>query len=162
MTRRSLPSSLLVAIVFSACSTPPDLAEAEASLRAADETAKALVLAKDAPGLVDLLADDATNYPPNAAAATGKEAFRTSFEQAFALPGFAVAYPESSKVVVGPSGEWGYTTSPEEFTITGADGERVTLRSRYLAVWRRAPDGNWRIVENIWNFSEPLPAEAGQ
>ena len=160
MTRRFL-APLVVAIVLPACTRSPDLAEAEASLRAADSTAKAFVAAKDAAGLLDLLGEDATNYPPNAPAASGREAFRTSFEQAFALPGFAAAYPEPSKVVVGPAGEWGYTISPEEFTITGADGEPVTLRSRYLAVWRRQPDGGWQIQENIWNFAEPLPAESG-
>jgi ketosteroid isomerase-like protein len=127
------------------------------ALRAADAKAQALVADRNAQGLLVFLEEGATNYPPNAPSASGKAAFRASFEEAFKLPGFAAAYPRPSKVVVAESGELGYTVADEEFSMSGPDGRAIKVRSRYLAVWRRQPDGSWKIIENIWNFAEPFP-----
>jgi hypothetical protein len=78
-------------------------------LRDADRRAQQSVIARDTNAVLSWLAEDATNYGPFAPAAEGREAFLHSFEDAFALPGFAVNYPEPSKVHVSPGGNVGNT-----------------------------------------------------
>jgi ketosteroid isomerase-like protein len=127
--------------------------------RTADREAQQRVVDKDVRGLRELLEEDATNYGPNAPPASGRNAFAQSFEEAFELQGFAVGYPRPSKVVAAASGELGYTVAEEEITVTGADGGRLTVQSHCLAVWRRQPDGSWKIAENMWNFAQPFPPQ---
>ncbi len=134
-----------------------DLEGEVSALREADARGKQTVVEKDSDGVLSWLAEDATNYPPNAPPAEGKEAFRRSFEEAFALPGFAVNYPEPSKVVVSSGGDLGYTVSAEEITVNNAEGNPTTVLSHYLAVWRKEADGTWKVIENMWNFAEPFP-----
>jgi ketosteroid isomerase-like protein len=141
------------------CGTAPPLdLEAEvAALREADARAQQSVVEKDVDAVASWVAEGATNYAPNAPAAMGQEGFQRSFEGAFALPGFAINYAEPTKVVVSSSGDLGYTVVPAEITINNAEGNPTTVQSRYLAVWKKEPDGTWKVIENMWNFAEPFP-----
>jgi hypothetical protein len=130
--------------------------------RTADREAQQRVVDKDVRGLRELLEEDATNYGPNAprpAAGTPSPSRSRRPSSYFELQGFAVGYQRPSKVVAAASGELGYTVAEEEITVTGADGGRLTVQSHYLAVWRRQPDGSWKIAENMWNFAQPFPPQ---
>ena len=152
-------AAAVLLLTTAGCGTvpPPDLEAEVAALREADARGQQTVMEKDADAVLSWLAEGATNYAPNAPAAVGKEAFRRSFEETFALPGFAVNYPEPSKVVVSSSGDLGYTVAVEEITINDAEGNPTMVRSRYLAVWRKELDGTWKVIHNMWNFAEPFP-----
>ena len=63
----------------------------------------------------------------------------------------------NTAVIVARSGDFGYTVAVEEITITDAEGNPTTIHSRYLAVWRKEPDGTWKVIDNMWNFADPFP-----
>lgn len=48
--------------------------------------------------------------------------------------------------LMGPSGDMGYTWGHYEGHSKDANGNPVTTSGRYITVWRREPDGNWKVV----------------
>jgi ketosteroid isomerase-like protein len=48
--------------------------------------------------------------------------------------------------VLGPSGDIGYTWGHYEGHSKDANGNPVTTSGRYITIWRKQPDGNWKVV----------------
>jgi ketosteroid isomerase-like protein len=50
-----------------------------------------------------------------------------------------------------------------ELTIKDASGKSANDRGKYLEVWEKQPDGNWKCAADMWNsdlaVSEPPAAE---
>jgi ketosteroid isomerase-like protein len=79
--------------------------------------------------------------------ATGHEAIREWMGPAFADSTFALIW-EPHDADVAASGDLGYTFGRWESRRVGADGDRVRTGS-YVTLWRRQPDGAWRVVLDI-------------
>jgi ketosteroid isomerase-like protein len=47
---------------------------------------------------------------------------------------------------MGPSGDMGYTWGHFEGRSKDAAGNPVVTTGRYMTIWRRQPDGNWKVV----------------
>ena len=60
--------------------------------------------------------------------------------------------------VMGPSGDIGYTWGHFEGHSKDANGNPVTTSGRYITIWRKQPDGNWKVVLDA---GANEPAEAG-
>jgi len=48
--------------------------------------------------------------------------------------------------VMGPSGDMGYTWGHYEGRAKDANGNPVLTSGRYITMWRREPDGSWKVV----------------
>lgn len=48
--------------------------------------------------------------------------------------------------VMGPSGDMGYTWGHFEGHSKDANGNPVTTSGRYMTIWRKQPDGSWKVV----------------
>jgi len=48
--------------------------------------------------------------------------------------------------MMGPSGDMGYTWGHFEGHSKDANGNPVVTSGRYMTVWRREPDGSWKVV----------------
>jgi ketosteroid isomerase-like protein len=48
--------------------------------------------------------------------------------------------------VMGPSGDMGYTWGHFDGHSKDANGNPVTTSGRYMTIWRKQPDGNWKVV----------------
>jgi len=48
--------------------------------------------------------------------------------------------------LMGPSGDMGYTWGHYEGHSKDANGNPVTMTGRYMTIWRRQPDGTWKVV----------------
>jgi ketosteroid isomerase-like protein len=48
--------------------------------------------------------------------------------------------------VMGPSGDIGYTWGHFEGRSKDANGNPVITSGRYITIWRKQPDGNWKVV----------------
>jgi len=59
--------------------------------------------------------------------------------------------------LMGPSGDMGYTWGHFEGHSKGANGQDVVLSGRYMTIWRRSPDGQWKVVLDA-GANEPLEA----
>ena len=60
--------------------------------------------------------------------------------------------------VMGPSGDIGYTWSHFEGHSKDVNGNPVTTSGRFITIWRRQPDGNWKVVLDAGSNEPP---EAG-
>jgi ketosteroid isomerase-like protein len=61
--------------------------------------------------------------------------------------------------LMGPSGDMGYTWGHFEGSSKDANGNPVTTSGRYITVWRKQPDGNWKVVLDA---GANEPADAGE
>ena len=60
--------------------------------------------------------------------------------------------------VMSPSGDMGYTWGHYEGHSKDANGNPVTTSGRYITIWRKQPDGSWKVVLDA---GANEPAEAG-
>lgn len=58
---------------------------------------------------------------------------------------------------MGPSGDMGYTWGHFEGHSKDAAGNPVTTSGRYMTIWRRQPDGVWKVVLDA-GANEPASA----
>ncbi len=58
---------------------------------------------------------------------------------------------------MGPSGDMGYTWGHFEGRSKDANGNPVVTTGRYMTIWRKQPDGNWKVVLDA-GANEPLNA----
>lgn len=61
--------------------------------------------------------------------------------------------------MMGPSGDMGYTWGHYEGRGKDANGNPVTTSGRYITVWRRQADGQWKVALDAGSNE---PAEAGE
>ncbi len=137
-------------IASTACSNV-DLETEIAALRSADSLSQALMMEGNAQGLMAVFGDDATNYPPGGPL-EGGETIQLGFEDRFAVPGFELSRSGPTRIVMAGSRDLAYTVATEELTFEDENGEPTTIDSRRLTIWRKQPNGRWKIVENIWNY----------
>lgn len=90
-------------------------------------------------------------YPPGMPAVQGQEAIRKMFGGMAASPGFALSWT-ASKADVAASGDVGYTTGTYEMTMGG-----VKDSGKYVTVWKKQPEGTWKVAEDIFNSNLPPP-----
>jgi ketosteroid isomerase-like protein len=60
--------------------------------------------------------------------------------------------------MMGPSGDMGYTWGHYEGRSKDSNGNPVLTSGRYITMWRREPDGNWKVVMDA---GANEPAESG-
>lgn len=58
---------------------------------------------------------------------------------------------------MGPSGDMGYTWGHFEGRSKDSNGNPVLTSGRYMTIWRKEPDGNWKVVLDA-GANEPAAA----
>jgi ketosteroid isomerase-like protein len=114
--------------------------------------------AKDVEQTIAFYSDDAIVLPPNATSAATKEAIRNGWKEMFASPGFIITW-QPTKVQVGKEMAW--VSGTYELTMNDASGKPINDRGKYLEVWEKQTDGNWKCSADMWNSnlaaSTPAP-----
>jgi ketosteroid isomerase-like protein len=62
-----------------------------------------------------------------------------------------------SDAVMGPSGDIGYTWGHFEGHSKDVNGNPVITSGRFVTIWRKQPDGNWKVVLDVGS-NEPAAA----
>jgi ketosteroid isomerase-like protein len=123
------------------------------------EWAKAAA-AKDVERTIAYYSDEAIVFPPNATSAATKEAIRNGWKEMFGTPGFVITW-QPIRVQVGKSGEMAWVGGTYESTMNDASGKPINDRGKYLEVWEKQTDGNWKCAADMWNSdlatSAPTP-----
>jgi uncharacterized protein (TIGR02246 family) len=163
--RALLVSSLVLMGLALACQqqpppSPPDTRAAdERAVREADAACLKAVTAKDVEAFVSFYAEDASVLPPNAPLVTGKESVRKWASGTMATPGFAVSW-QTTKVEVSRAGDLAYSTDAYQVTANDAKGRPLTDRGKEVIVWKKQPDGKWKVAVDIYNSDLPAPGTA--
>jgi Ketosteroid isomerase homolog len=131
----------------------------EQSLRDADAAWSKAAGSKDLDKTVSYYSDDAIVLPPNASAATTKEAIRKIWQEMLSTPGFVISW-KATKVEVAKSGDLGFVSGTYEVTMTDASGKPVNDRGKYLEVWKKHANGTWKCGTDTWNSDLPASEAA--
>jgi len=145
------------------CLAPACKQQASPDMRAADERAirdieegwNKTIAAKDVEQTVSIYSDDASMFQANQPIVTGKEAIRAGWTKFLALPGLALS-TQTVKVEVARSGDLAYSHGTYAWSAEGPKGQPVAHKGKYLAVYRKGPDGKWKCVAH--SPSSDLPA----
>jgi ketosteroid isomerase-like protein len=122
----------------------------ERLLRDLDAEWSKAAAAKDVERTIAFYSDDAIVLPPNAASATTKEAIRNAWKDMFASPGLVITW-KPTRVELGKSGEMAWVSGTYELTMNDANGKPINDRGKYLEVWEKQTDGNWKCAADMWN-----------
>jgi ketosteroid isomerase-like protein len=115
--------------------------------------------AKDVEQTIGYYSDDAIVLPPNATGAATKEAIRNVWKDMFAIPSLVISW-QPTRVQVGKSGEMAWVRGTYELTMNDASGKPVDDRGKYLEVWEKQTDGNWKCAADMWNSDLAASASA--
>jgi len=115
--------------------------------------------AKDVEQAIGYYSDDAIVLPPNATGAATKEAIRNVWKDMFASPSLVISW-QPTRVQVGKSGEMAWVRGRYELTMNDESGKPIDDRGKYLEVWEKQTDGNWKCAAEMWNSDLATSASA--
>ncbi len=160
--RHRLSTFLVLAIaVLAGCAQQPVQAPPPPDTRAADEAAirtaaadwgKAAA-ARDLEKTLTYYADDASMFPPNMPIATGADARRKVWTELLA-PTDLVFNISTTKVEVARSGDIAYETGTFEDSFKNKKGKPVKIVGKYVVVWKKQPNGQWKAQCDIFNSDQ--------
>jgi ketosteroid isomerase-like protein len=110
--------------------------------------------AKDVEQTIAYYSDDAIVFPPNATSVATKEAIRNVWKDMLADPGLVITW-KPAKVQVDKSGEMGWVSGTYELTMSDPSGSPISDRGKYLEIWEKQGDGNWKCRADMWNSDLP-------
>jgi ketosteroid isomerase-like protein len=153
LSRSSLIFLLLLLAFSTACQTQATSTD-EAALRKLDDEWSKAAGSRDVDKTISYYSDDAVVMPPNIPTLTGKEPIRTLWKSMLGSPDFSGGW-KATKVEVARSGDLAYVSGTYEFNEKDDSGKPITDKGKYLEVWKKQADGNWKCVADM--FSSDLP-----
>ena len=156
---RNFSQSEPVSISQSSPSTSEKPSGVERLLRDLDAQWAKAAAAKDVEQTIAYYSDDAIVLPPNATGAATKEAIRNVWKDMFASPSLVISW-QPTRVQVGKSGEMAWVRGRYELTMNDASGKPIDDRGKYLEVWEKQTDGNWKCAAEMWNSDLAASASA--
>ena len=131
----------------------------ERILRELDAQWSKAAAAKDLEQTVAYYSEDAIVLPPNATSAATKETIRNVWKDVLAAPGLVITW-KPIKVKLGSSGDMAWVSGTYELTVNDPSGKPDNDRGKYLEVWEKQPDGNWKCAADMWNSDLAASASA--
>jgi ketosteroid isomerase-like protein len=101
------------------------------------------VLERGGAGFADWFADDGVALGNGVAPLVGKVAIAKGAN--WSPKDYELTWTPSD-AMMGPSGDMGYTWGHFEGRSKDANGNPVLTSGRYITMWRKQPDGAWKVV----------------
>jgi ketosteroid isomerase-like protein len=147
----TLLSCLLLAVVSLGAAPSADDA-----VRKADQEWARVFGARQLDPSVDMCVPTARVLAPNGPLAQGRDQIRQLFAGFFALPDLKITW-QPDEVRVAKSGELAYTTGRYDMSFRGPDGKVVPDHGKYVTVWQKQQNGDWKVVVDCFNSDIPMP-----
>lgn len=129
-------------------------ANAEDAVRAADAAWLKAYEAKDVDKSVTFLDENASMLAPNTPIATGKTAVAKLIARDLAQLDSKIRW-HPDKAGVAQSGELGYTSGFYDWSFKDKSGKVISDTGKYLTVWKKQPDGKWKVLFDTYNSDNP-------
>ena len=152
----ALLGAAALALTLGACTKSADSSSGGANADSVKQAIKAdetkwnqQIKAKDTEGLAGHYTDDAYFVGPGAPPADGSTAIRKFYANGLTDPAIDVDIA-SDKIDVAASGDMAYSRG--HFTEKYTDkktGKVMTDKGSYLSVYKKQPDGSWKMVEDF-------------
>lgn len=145
--RYFLATFCFVALVI--CGGEPAGAQtAQSSIEANNTDFVAKFAAKDATGLAQHYTEDAVAFPPNEDRVAGRASVQKMW-QGWIDAGLTDLTIKAAQVE--ESGNLAYEEGSYSIKIPGSDGKTSEEIGKYIVVWKKGADGEWRLHRDIWN-----------
>lgn len=109
--------------------------------------------AKDVARVVAFYTPDAVLLPPNHAAVEGHDAIRRYFQSELMDAGFSDF--DNQPIKIEHSGDLAYQRGSYVFQLVDAKGGKKVERGKYVVVWKRMPNKEWRMLIDSWSSDSP-------
>jgi ketosteroid isomerase-like protein len=156
--RSGIAAGILALTLFAAgCGKeePKDTRAAdEAAIKNADTQWAKAAASKDVDATVAFYSDDATLLPPNAPMASDKASIRAAWAGLLG-PGTSLSW-QATKVEAARSGDLGYVIGTYQLEGKDASGKEESDRGKFVEVWKKQADGNWKAAVDIFNSDLPV------
>jgi ketosteroid isomerase-like protein len=139
--------SLVASIALTACRLSPSPDAVRHELLEADRAFNAAVQHRRIDAWVEAFATDGAQFRL-AGAVRGHDAIREFMGAAFRDTAFRLTW-EPDGAGVSDDGALGYTIGHSEARGRDSTAKPFVREGRYLTVWRRQPDGTWKVEADI-------------
>lgn len=147
---------LAIASGMAACTAAPASGDPKAALASADSAFQAAVTARDLEQTLSFYTSDAVLMPAAKPIIVGRDSIRAEWRSLYAIPGFSNA-AKLLAVDASAANDLAYTRGSYETQLMGEDRRLLTERGKWVSVWRRQPDGSWKITVDIYNTDTKPP-----
>ena len=149
-----------IVAVLAGCATSraqaPSLAEDEAAIAAFNARYVKAINDGDLATLSSLTTDEHIMLPPGRPPLVGKQANDAANSRVFQQFNVDESWTPLETVVTG---DWAYQRGMFNIvTKPKAGGDARTTRGNFLRIYRRQPDGAWRMTRDMFNIEQPAPA----
>lgn len=122
--------------------------EARAAIEAANSKFSEAFARGDARSLAALYTPDAIVFPPDSEMIRGNDAIGKFWVTA---RDGGVQSATLTTVDVGRSGDVAFEAGTVSLVVQPAGAAPSTVTDKYVVVWKRQPDGAWKLHRDIWN-----------
>jgi len=149
--------AIILGILMSmACQKPIDIEKERADLLQTDrDFAKASIEHGAAEAFNMYLADNAMQLPEGRDPIIGRQVIYERMKNSKTKYDL---FWEPQDGEAAEAGDMGWTWGKSTFTATKDDGTTENFYGKYLNVWKKQPDGSWKVLVDIGNES-PAPEE---
>jgi ketosteroid isomerase-like protein len=135
------------------CQGPPGVREGDyTAIRRGSEMYAQFFRAHDWRGLAGMYTDDAIYLPSNEPAIQGRAAILAWMEK---WPAYS-NYQQKTLEIDG-NGDMIYERGVYTVIVTYPGAEPFEEKGKYVSIWRKQPDGSWKIWRDLENSDLPLP-----
>ncbi len=160
----ALVSSLAVIGLALACQQAPPPAPQdtraadELAVRDADAAFSKAAAAHDLEATVAFYADDASVLAANMPLLSGKDSIRKLWSEMLANSAITVSW-QAGKVEASHGGDLVYIVG--SYDEKSNDPKAKPDRGKFVEIWKKQPDGKWKVIVDAFNTDLPAP-EAGK
>ena len=126
------------------------------AIRELERRAREAAEARDLDRYVSFYAADAVLFWPGSPMVTGQAAIRDFMQGFFSMPAASLSF-ETVKIEVSRAGDLAYSYGTNNVILVDPNGKRMKDKGKYVTVYRKQPDGTWKVVADIGNSDLPVP-----
>jgi ketosteroid isomerase-like protein len=148
MSLRNAASAIWVVLALAPASAQvpaPDLKTSADAIVKSDAQFAQSVAEKNREKFLSFIAEATTFNGGSPNELHGRDAVMKAWADFFAADGPTLSWTPLKGEVVG-AGDVGYTTGRSVLRQKGADGKVTERRGQYITIWRKQPDGAWKVV----------------
>ncbi len=151
--------TIVTAFMVTGCSQGVDIDTDVEAIRQMEDGYDRTAAAGDLEGNIAAYTNDIVLMQPNGPTLTGKEAIRAYIKTSFDQFSFEAKHvPDKIDIV----GDWAIVPGQCKGAITPkSGGDALPINDKYLHIYRRQSDGNWKLSLSIFNSNDPLPNTEG-
>jgi uncharacterized protein (TIGR02246 family) len=127
---------------------PDDRARLEETIKTVNAAWKEQMRTGNAAGMASAYEDDGAFVGVDGSCTLGRAEIEKRMRARFEESGLAVdTYVHSRSLVI--ENELGFEWGDASMTFAGKNGSPFTNRGGFFTIWRRQPDGSWKIYRNV-------------